>query len=191
MQPTINFKPSKDMQLIPLHTAHPLYADVEQLIISAFPPEERRPTDKQKDATDHNPSFHSYAVTLDGQFAGLLNLWTLDGFDYVEHLATLPEMRGHGLGKRILQQLTAKGRPVVLEVEPPTDELTTRRIGFYRRCGFTTWEKQHYMQPPYSADLPAIPLILMAYGNLDEDKDFDRVRREIHGKVYGASDIFL
>ena len=88
------------MQLIPLHTTHPLYADAEQLIISAFPPEERRPTDKQKDATDHNPSFHSYAVTLDGQFAGLLNLWTLDGFDYVEHLATLPEMRGHGLGKR-------------------------------------------------------------------------------------------
>lgn len=182
----------KTMQLIPLHTAHLLYADAERLMTEAFPPEERRPADRQREMTDRNPNFHAHAVTLDGRFAGLLNLWMLDGFDYVEHLATLPEMRGHGLGRCILQRLTeGTERPVVLEVEPPTHELAVRRIGFYRRCGFIAWERQRYMQPPYSAHQPSIPLILMVYGNLDEEKDFYRVQREIHRKVYGVPDIFL
>lgn len=180
------------MQIIPLHTRHPLYAEAESLMSAAFPAEERRPMTRQREVTDHVPDFHPHAVTLDGKFAGLLNLWTLEGFDYVEHLATLPALRGNGLGKRILQHLTGHTeRPVVLEVEPPTNELAIRRIGFYKRCGFKLWERQRYMQPPYSEGLPAVPLMLMAFGKLDEEKDFCRIRHEIHAKVYGAPDIFL
>lgn len=169
-----------------------MYADVEELMLTAFPPEERRPTDRQREVTDHNPDFQPYAVTLDGKFAGLLTLWTLNGFDYVEHLATLPGLRGKGLGRQILQQLTQRSdRPIVLEVEPPTYGLAIRRIGFYKRCGFVCWEKQHYEQPPYSAGLPAVPLLLMVHGALDEEKDFCRIRHEIHSRVYGVPDIFL
>lgn len=178
------------MQLIPIHSGHPLYAETEKLMQTAFPPEERRPADRQREVADRNPAFHPYAVTLGRKFAGLLTLWALNGFDYVEHLATLPELRGNGLGRRILQQLAQSGeRPIVLEVEPPANELAARRIGFYKRCGFVCWEKQRYMQPPYSPGLPAVPLFLMVHGELDEEKDFCRVRRELYGKVYGAAGI--
>ena len=180
------------MQLIPLHTTHALYAEAEQLLLSAFPPEERRPVEQQRKMTDLQPDFRLYAITLNGKFAGLITLWMLDGFRYVEHLATLPELRGNGIGKRVLQQLMESDTlPIVLEVEPPTHEFAVRRIGFYQRCGFIPWEKQTYIQPPYSAELPAIPLILMVHGDIDEEKDFCKVRHEIHSKVYGVSDVFV
>lgn len=155
----------------------------------AFPPEERRPMPQQRTYADHNPLFHPHAVMENGTFAGLLNYWTLQGFIYIEHLATCPSLRGGGLGKRILQQLIAQTTvPIVLEVEPPTNEISVRRIGFYKRCGFTLWEQQNYMQPAYADDLPSIPLLLMVYGDLDEQKDFAHICREIHTKVYGKQD---
>ncbi len=151
----------------------------------AFPPEERRPQEKQRDFTDHNALFHPHAVVEDGMFAGLLNYWSLGNFIYIEHLATLPSLRGGGLGRRILQKLMEKETlPIVLEVEPPTTDLTRRRIGFYTRCGFTLWDGQDYLQPPYAPHLPAVPLLLMVHGALDETRDFQRICKEIHNHVY-------
>lgn len=174
------------MELIPVKTTHPYYAYAEQLMTDAFPPEERRPIEQQRAYTDHNPLFHSNAVVENGQFAGLINYWQLDGFLYFEHLATCPSLRGGGLGKRILETLCANAAlPIILEVEPPTNEIASRRIGFYRRCGFSLWDKQTYMQPSYAPGLPSIPLLLMAYGDIDEEQDFERTVREIHRHVYG------
>lgn len=153
----------------------------------AFPPEERRPQAEQREYTDHNPLFHPHAVLENGNFAGLLNFWHLEGFIYAEHLATLPSLRGGGLGRRIMEEFIRQAQaPIVLEVEPPTDELKQRRIGFYQRCGFTLWERT-YIQPPYSDQLPSIPLRLMIHGDLDENRDFSRICREIYIHVYGCT----
>lgn len=177
------------MELLPIQTTDTQYADAERLMTDAFPPEERRPIARQREYTDHNPLFHPHTVMENGKFVGLVNYWTLQGFTYIEHLATTPSLRGKGLGMRVLQQLTSKTTaPIVLEVEPPTDEISVRRIGFYKRCGFTLWEHQKYMQPTYADHLPSIPLLLMVYGNLDEQKDFAHIYREIHTKVYGKQD---
>ena len=52
-------------------------------------------------------------------------------FVYVEYLAVDPDIRGGGIGARILSQLRDGVRkPVVLEVEPPFNELAKRRIQF-------------------------------------------------------------
>ena len=90
------------MELIPVKTTDPYYAEAERLMTDAFPPEERRPLDRQRQYTDHNPLFHPQVVVENGTFAGLFNYWTLDGFLYGEHLATCPSLRGGGLGRRIL-----------------------------------------------------------------------------------------
>lgn len=174
------------MELIPVKTTDPYYAEAERLMTDAFPPEERRPLERQRQYTDHNPLFHPQVVVENGTFAGLFNYWTLDGFLYVEHLATCPHLRGGGLGRRILDAFIRQaGQPIVLEVEPPTTDIAARRIGFYRRCGFCLWEHRTYMQPPYAADLSPLPLLLMVHGDLDEEKDFERICHEIHTKVYG------
>ena len=174
------------MELIPVQTSDPRYAAAERLLLDALPADERRPVDQQRDYTDHNPLFHPHIVMEGGAFAGLFNYWTLDGFIYGEHLATCPSLRGGGLGRRILDAFIRQaGQPIVLEVEPPTTDIAARRIGFYQRCGFTLWEHRTYIQPPYAAGLSPLPLLLMVHGNLDEEKDFGHICREIHTHVYG------
>ena len=174
------------MELIPVKTTDTYYPDAERLLTEAFPPEERRPLTEQRRFTDSNPLFHPHIVTENGRFAGLFNYWTLNGFAYCEHLATCPSLRGNGTGRRILEAaLQVIRQPLVLEVEPPLTDIAARRIGFYRRCGFTLWEDKAYIQPPYSGELPPVHLLLMVNGTLDKDKDFEHICREIHTNVYG------
>ncbi len=220
------------MKLLPIQTSDAQYADVERLLVAAFPPEERRPLPKQREYTDYNPLFQPYAVVDEaGEFIGLVTCWRLgekghDGecekesannaFLYVEHLATVPAVRGKGYGAQIIELLRAQyaDKPIVLEVEPPVDgtldvdtiqspssydiiqsssnDITHRRIRFYRRCGFELWKDKEYIQPPYSAELPSVPLLLMSCdsldgrNHLDEQRDFDCVKTEIHSEVYGV-----
>lgn len=48
----------------------------------------------------------------------------------------LPALRGQRYGSRALSMLP-NDRPVILEIDPPVDEIAIRRKGFYERCGFT------------------------------------------------------
>ncbi len=175
------------MKLELLTTCHRFYFEVEALMELAFPPDERRPKDKQRFLTDEEPRFFPCALVRDSEFLGLLTYWELDGLIYVEHLAMLPELRGGGLGGAALEVLKAKagGVPLVLEVEPPTDDLTRRRISFYRRQGFTLWADSPYLQPAYAPGQGTPSLLLMVYGRLDEKADFERVRRILHCGPYG------
>ena len=178
----------ENLKMEAVTTAHPRYQFIEDLLNLAFPRQDRRDDARQRHETDHNPLFTPYLISENGQEIGLLTLWRFPGFTYAEHLATLPSLRGKGLGQRVMEKLiNDSSLPIVLEVEPPTDELKQRRIGFYQRCGFMLWEHRTYMQPPYSAQLPSIPLRLMVHGQLSEEQDFDHVCREIYTNVYGCT----
>lgn len=177
------------MNILPIDTRSPYYGPMEKLMEQAFPAEERRLPEDQRRVVDTDPRMVANALVLDGSFVGLLTYWKLDGFVYVEHLATLPGLRGKGLGAEVMKRLTAEaGVPVVLEVELPEDEMTCRRVNFYRRCGLVLWERQAYLQPPYHAGVSAVPLRLMVYGPLDETADFDRVRAGIHTSAYAQKE---
>ena len=109
-----------------IHTHHPHYPFVEALLHSAFPEAERRDDLEQREQTDHHPLFHCYLVTdTDGkteeQPVGLITVWRLEGFSYVEHLATSATVRNQGYGRRILEALRKEVQGLlILEVEPPT-----------------------------------------------------------------------
>ena len=65
----INPKKQTEMELIPVKTTAPYYAEAERLMTDAFPPEERRPLERQRQYTDHNPLFHPQVVVENGTFA--------------------------------------------------------------------------------------------------------------------------
>lgn len=162
------------------------YRFVENLMAQAFPREEYREPKQQREFTETNRMFYNNIVCDDGLPVGLFTYWNFGSFHYVEHFAIAPEKRNHGYGKLVIDEIkTMVHTPLVLEVEPPTDELTRRRIGFYERCGFKVWESE-YLQPPYREGDDYLPLRLMAYGELDEAADFDTVRRYIYKYVYGC-----
>lgn len=156
----------------------------EELYVRAFPSEERQDLPNLRDRIAGDGRFYIHALLRDANFIGLLSWWDFDSFLYGEHFATLPEVRGQGLGAAALQYLTqdTAHRPVLLEVEPPVDELTTRRINFYRRMGFSLLDTP-YIQPPYRPEDRPTPLQLMSYGVIEEH-ELPTIISTIHREVY-------
>ena len=125
-----------------------------QLYQSSFPIYEQRTREKQEQILSH-PAYTCWALEEGDSFAGLMGLWEGEGFYYVEHFAVRPDLRGQRLGGRALEQLIARGKPVVLEIDPPEDKVSRRRQDFYERCGFQRshilpdFFTEHYDHPIY------------------------------------------
>lgn len=133
------------LQFISLHTTDQAYEFVENLWHGSFPESERREDEAQRYNVDHNDAFTCYLIAEDTLQVGFITVWTLEGFSYVEHLATSPLVRNKGYGRKIMEELRNQFPGLlVLEVEKPVDEMSQRRIGFYQRCGFHLCEKTMY-----------------------------------------------
>lgn len=173
------------IKFIPVTTEDSRYTFIEELMHESFPVDERRDDDAQRYNTDHNQLFAAYLITEGEINIGLITLWKLDGFYYVEHLATSPQVRNKGYGKMIIQALLHdfSDYTIVLEVELPEDDLSKRRIGFYERNGFKLCHKP-YMQPPYRSVGTPIPMHVMYSGDRPIDDIFDKIKSEIYRNVY-------
>lgn len=158
-----------------LHNTHGvLFEQAWGLYLRSFPPQERRQLRVQRRVMAQNELYHVEVITEDaavagaasvaGRFVGILFWWGFDDVRYVEHLATVSEVRGQGMGARILSGFIARSSvPVILEVELPDDEMSRRRVGFYRRAGFVLSDR-HYTHPSYKRGGAPVPLALMTHG---------------------------
>lgn len=164
-----------------------LYAYMEKLLVCSFPPEEYRELQELRKYTDTKAHFHNNIIFLNDIPVGLITYWDFGHFHYIEHFAIDPAQRNGGHGKNTLQHLCRLlKRPIVLEVEMPEEEIAVRRIGFYQRQGFSLWEKP-YQQPPYKRGDNYLPMLLMAYGDLQCERDFDAVKNRIYREVYNVT----
>ena len=110
--------------------------------------------------------------------------WDFDEFCFVEHIAVKPSIRGGGLGKQLmLDFIEQMNKPVVLEVEPPDEEMAQRRIGFYERLGFHL-NSYPYVQPPLRVGQPDFPLMMMSYPGLLSEEQFQSCRDTLYAEVY-------
>jgi hypothetical protein len=73
---------------------------------------------------------------------------------------------------------------VILEVEPPTDESSLRRINFYKTIGFKL-NDHNYIQPPYDKNKKPVKMIIMSYPNNINYSEFIDIRKQMHTRVYG------
>ncbi|MGM9800858.1 MAG: GNAT family N-acetyltransferase [Candidatus Limisoma sp.] len=161
--------------------------NIRNLYESAFPRDERRDFEDFKSLLAAPKShFSVYAFFEDDVFAGFASCWRWDGFCYLEHFAVEERMRNGGRGARYLSELVRRmSLPMIIEVEPPEDDLSRRRIGFYERNGFRLAEGIDYVQPPYSPDRKSMRLMLMTYGDIcltgDEDDRILRIKADVYG----------
>jgi len=172
--------------LQPINTEHALYLFVEKLLHSAFPPDERRDDEQQRDYTDENDKFHCLLIREFETPVGLITYWDFTDFVYVEHFAIHKDLRNGGLGRQALQTFIQEmNRPVVLEVEMPRikGDITHRRIAFYRRQGFSL-RRMAYKQPPYRDGDNWLPMKLMSCGKVRWEKIAETVRDTIYRYVY-------
>ena len=68
---------------------------------------------------------------------------------------------GAAAGAKALEELGRDGKTVVLEIDPPVDDIARRRQGFYQRCGFAVNPYPH-VHPPYRPEYPGHELVVLS-----------------------------
>lgn len=174
----INFHPIQ-------HTTDKHWASFTAIYGESFPIDEQRPTNDIARLMTEEKRYRAMALVDDNdRCIGLLTAWQFATYTYIEHFAIDPSLRSMGYGATALKTFVhTQSMPIVLEVEPPTDVLTLRRIGFYERCGLALYDYD-YIQPSYAPDRSAVPLRLM--GTLSEP-DLAQIAQTLHSEVYGVN----
>lgn len=136
-----------------------MYGKALELYGGSFPVHEQREAASQREILRDEAYFFDL-IYDEESFVGLILFWETETFIYVEHFCILPEMRNRNYGKRALELLGRSGKTVILEIDPPVDELSKRRKGFYERCGFRENAYPH-IHPPYHRGNAGHPLVVM------------------------------
>lgn len=162
----------------------------------SFPPDERRPWTREEDLRRFmasHPQMHLRLLTEGDDTLALMIYWHLDdNLLYVEHLATRPDTRGKGLGAHLLRSLLSQPScSLILEVEPPSDTMSCRRVGFYTRMGLILHTDVDYTQPPYGADSSPVPLKIMSTPDIDSATLSERILPALKAAVYSAHSLLL
>ena len=139
---------------------HPMYRIAMELYQKSFPRHEQRETPSQENILRHT-DYHFTLCYDESLFTGLVLYWETVDFLYIEHFCILPELRNRHYGQRILTDLSRQGKTIILEIDPPIDETSVRRKGFYERCGFVENSYSH-THPPYHQGNSGHDLLVMS-----------------------------
>ena len=185
--------------------ASPYWDSLVRIYHTSFPIDEQRPIESIAHLIEHDERFVAYAIVNENEddndaaglqaisqeptaksqyLLGLLTTWHFEEFIYIEHFAIDPDLRSRGYGAQAIKTfIKENGKPIILEAEPPTDELSTRRVGFYKRLGLTLYDFP-YIQPAYTPENNPVELRLM--GTLDTNTTpLPLVSKMLHREVYG------
>lgn len=139
----------------------PRYAAAMALYRSSFPAHELRTAASQARVLAQGA--YQFRLIYDGDtWVGLLLCWDAGSCFYIEHFCTRPELRGRGFGQAALALLAEEGKAVILEIDPPMDDIARRRQGFYERAGYHTNPYAH-VHPPYHTANCGHALVVMSY----------------------------
>lgn len=159
------------------------FDEIFPLLEAAFPITELRTKEEQRKLLQEE-CYRLYGIRKDDGFAAVFATWEIEDFLYIEHFAVKEEFRNGGYGGELLDKLLEeKGRPMVLEVEVPEDEMTIRRIGFYERHGLV-YNDYPYLQPPMRKGQDMLPLRFMTKPGAVDEKTYERYKKQIYRIVY-------
>lgn len=163
------------------------FNDIFELMQEAFPKNEYRNYNKQKELLE-NP--HYKIIPYFGENNRLLAfaaIWEFEQFSFVEHIAVSKLCRGMGIGSKIMNDIIQKANTdVVLEIEPPNDEIGTKRLHFYEKLGFKLNEYQYLQLPLNENDTPT-PLKILSYPQKLPKSKFEDYKKILYANVYGKN----
>jgi ribosomal protein S18 acetylase RimI-like enzyme len=166
------------------HPFNEIYAIME----ASFPVSEFRTREGQR-ALLTDPRYRLITdYDNQGRVTAFIAAWEFSVFRFVEHIAVHPAVRGQGLGDKMMRDYIAESiTPVLLEVEPPLNEWSRRRVGFYERLGFFL-NPFEYRQPPLREGLSDLPLKIMSYAQLLPEEAFSLFKETVYSHVYKVTD---
>ena len=151
-----------------------LYAWAMELLAVSFPTEERRDDELQRQVMSH-PDYRLQAIMDGDEPVGVVGYFDTPNFIYFENFCVEPDKRNSGYGSQTLKLLTSCGKTFILEAELPTNELTRRRVAFYKRNGMVENPYAH-IQPHYRKTDFDLPLIVLSYEKQITQTQYDDFR---------------
>lgn len=148
------------------------FKEAFEICEDSFPLSERRKLPEQIKAFEC-PDYHFNILSEGGGVSGFITYWETDGFIYIEHLAIKRSLRGTGAGSAAVNSVKCGRKPLILEIEPPVDEITIRRRHFYERLGFTENPFSHY-QLPYNREGGGCELKILTYPRKITDGEYEK-----------------
>lgn len=152
-------------------SSHSLYEQSMELYEASFPLFERRDLDAQKRILKHE-NYNFNLIYDKNIFVGIMLYWETEDFIYLEHFCINPNMRNKKYGERALQLLNEKCKPIILEIDPPVDNITNRRKNFYERNGYVKNDFYH-LQLPYHKGDSKTHLVIMSFPNKLSQEFYD------------------
>ena len=139
----------------------------------------------QAESVYANEKYRIYHLCENEEKVGFIAIWEFEDFAFIEHFVTYANYRNKGLGAKALEVVKQQYSQVILEVEPPEEEMSIRRFAFYQRQGFVP-NDYFYMQPSYREKGNEVRLILMSYPCCLSDikEKVKTIYREVYGKEY-------
>ena len=159
----------------------PTYHEGIKLYRISFPDHEQREASSQTQILQDD-EYHFNAIYDEDIFVGLILYWENDRFIYIEHFCILPDMRNKQYGQKTLALLREQNKTLILEIDPPDDDISKRRKGFYERCGFTENLFAH-IHPPYHKENEGHRLILMTSPKRISQDTFDAFVQYLNNNV--------
>lgn len=151
---TINIIPSESK----------LWEQAWRLYTESFPEHERRRISSHRRAVE-DPCFHTRVAVENGNLLGILFYWNFGKENiYIEHMAVNPLRRGQNIGTAILGSFIAQNphSNIVLEIAPPVDDDSRRRMTFYKKLGFIVNDFA-YTHPSYQKKGLAYELVILSF----------------------------
>ncbi|MDD8048865.1 MAG: GNAT family N-acetyltransferase [Thomasclavelia sp.] len=109
------------------------------------------------------------------EFISIVSYYKLDKYIYIEYLAVNSKYQSIGLGSKTLKYLQNKYSNIILEVELIEDEITKRRVDFYKRNNFKYNEQEYWIGPINKELNKKVELKLMSYPSKLNDIEFKNI----------------
>lgn len=157
------------------------WQEIWQLYQNSFPPYEIRTEPIQKKLMAEE-SYYGIVFYEEEQLVGILFYWETETMRYVEHLAISPALRGKNYGTQMMQELCNTEKIVMLEIDPPIDEVSIKRQYFYERLGFHL-NAFYFIHPSFSKIKHPHQLKILSYPREMTQQEFDSFLEYLNEKV--------
>lgn len=147
----------------------------------SFPEDEKR--DKVGQIKIMKKKEYNIELYKENGVVGFITYWDIGDYTYIDHLAIKREYRNKGYGTKLLNLVKKRGEKFILEVEPPINELTKKRVKFYTNNGFFLNE-YNYTQRPLKENGNSIKLDLMTYPKKETTEKLIELDNKLKDIVY-------
>lgn len=124
---------------------------------------------------------------------------------FVDYLFVSDKARGQGIGRKLIEKMQKKNKPILLEVEPANedDKDSTSRLRFYKRLGFQHASSISYRRKSLATnEVAPMEILYWQPGEVSEEdvfgymqKVYDRIHtykdKELYGKRYQSKEEVL